>query len=293
MLKVVEIELEQGEDHPQRRYVLIDLQGQLVQPAMQYMKYLDNTGKSINTLRSYCYHLKLYFEFLESRNANVQDVSLTFLGQFIAWLRSPTPKKVTKLHQQEAARAPNTINLIVNCVLGMYDFLLRDNYFDKDVTQMVSRQISGRHRTFKPFLHHISKHKSMRQSVLKQKVSKKKIKVLTDRQLQTLFQAIPHVRDRLLFYILLEGGLRISEALALKFGDFDLSNRSIQIKKSKTAAGIRTVYVSPEAMNCFQDWLIQMPEDVDSDFVFITLRGKNYGNPLSYKAVVQWVKRLT
>jgi integrase/recombinase XerD len=46
------------------KYMLIDNDNKPVVLVIKYLKYLDNIGKSENTLKSYCYHLKLYFEFL-------------------------------------------------------------------------------------------------------------------------------------------------------------------------------------------------------------------------------------
>lgn len=43
-----------------KRYLLIDKGGFPVIPVAKYIKYLDNIGKAENTLKSYCYHLKLY-----------------------------------------------------------------------------------------------------------------------------------------------------------------------------------------------------------------------------------------
>ncbi|MGG1442467.1 transposase [Brevibacillus laterosporus] len=48
--------------HEKKRYLLIDKGGY---PVILVAKYLDNIGKAENTLKSYCYHLKLYFQFLK------------------------------------------------------------------------------------------------------------------------------------------------------------------------------------------------------------------------------------
>ncbi|WP_429794812.1 site-specific integrase [Brevibacillus laterosporus] len=54
---------------------------------MKYLKYLDNLGKAENTLKSYCYHLMLYFKFLNEERKVYEDVSLDLLSDFIGWLR--------------------------------------------------------------------------------------------------------------------------------------------------------------------------------------------------------------
>uniref|UniRef100_UPI004053F141 site-specific integrase n=1 Tax=Paenibacillus sp. FSL H8-0537 TaxID=2921399 RepID=UPI004053F141 len=52
-----------------KRYLLLDAVGVPVVPVMKYLKYLDQTGKSNNTLKTYCYALKQYFTYLEERNS--------------------------------------------------------------------------------------------------------------------------------------------------------------------------------------------------------------------------------
>ncbi|WP_338134163.1 site-specific integrase [Brevibacillus laterosporus] len=58
-------------------------------PVAKYIKYLDNIGKAENTLKSYCYHLKLYFQFLEECGLRYHEVNLDILAHFIGWLRIP------------------------------------------------------------------------------------------------------------------------------------------------------------------------------------------------------------
>jgi len=71
MLKVQEVLI-----HEKKRYLLIDNGGYPVTSVAKYIKYLDNIGKAENTLKSYCYHLKLYFQFLEECGLEYQEVNL-------------------------------------------------------------------------------------------------------------------------------------------------------------------------------------------------------------------------
>ncbi|WP_413783533.1 site-specific integrase [Peribacillus muralis] len=68
------------------------------------MKYLDNLAKAPNTLRSYCYHLKLYFEYLDSSGLSYDSITMDDLARFIGWLRSThKSKKVTPIKQNESS----------------------------------------------------------------------------------------------------------------------------------------------------------------------------------------------
>ena len=44
------------ENKPYPLYLLLDEEYQVIEPVMRFIKYLDNTGKSPNTIKAYCYH---------------------------------------------------------------------------------------------------------------------------------------------------------------------------------------------------------------------------------------------
>lgn len=62
-MHVVEVETQ---DH-QRRYVVIDDEGVLVEPIVRYLKYLDRIGAARNTIRSYATVLKQYWDYVSQQ----------------------------------------------------------------------------------------------------------------------------------------------------------------------------------------------------------------------------------
>ena len=71
------------------RYMLVDDKCDPVETVFRYIKYKDNTGSARNTLRPYCYHLKLFFEFLEQENMDYRGVGLDEMAAFMRWLQNP------------------------------------------------------------------------------------------------------------------------------------------------------------------------------------------------------------
>jgi site-specific recombinase XerD len=277
------------------KYIIIDSKMQPVQPVLRYLRYLDNIGKAQNTLKTYCYHLCSYFEFLEQTNKDFLDVDLESLGKFVGWLRNPYKSdKVINIRETRPIRSESTINSILNCTICFYEYLFQFEEFNKHISETVIKQISGKFRLFKPFLHHISRGNSINKNILKIKEPKKKIRTLTNEQVQLIHDACINIRDELLIRVLYEGGLRINEALTLWIEDFDICNNSIKVRESKTTAGQgRLVYISNEAMNLFQDYLIEYhTEKFDTNFVFVNIAGKNKGQPLKDWAVRSLVKRI-
>lgn len=292
-MKVLQISVSTVEgDKP--RYILVDQGGQPVLPVIKYLKYMDNIGSSINTLRSYCFHLKLYFEYLVEKELVYDAISIDDLANFIGWLRKKhKSEKITTIRPTKAIRSEGTINTILTCVMSFYDYWDRINLSNNGLKESTTRKISSKHKSFKPFLHHISKNKLIDKNILKLKQPKRQIKTLTQQQVQSLHDSCTNIRDLLLIRILYEGGLRIGEAINLEIEDFDIVKNTIKVKKSKTAAGERIVFVSQDTMNLFQDYLIENHAyEVDSNYVFVKLRGPNKGEPLTRNTVESLVKRI-
>ncbi|MEC1649457.1 site-specific integrase [Bacillus vallismortis] len=85
MISVINILNSKGEN----RWIVVSSNLNPVIPVMKYVKYLDLLGRSANTLKTYAYHLKLYWSFLEIKNLNYDSIDLNILAEFISWLRHP------------------------------------------------------------------------------------------------------------------------------------------------------------------------------------------------------------
>lgn len=287
-MKVIEIKSEEG-----KRYMLLNRVGEPVIPVVKYLKYLSNIGRSGNTIKSYAYHLKLYFEFLEVENVEYQQINLHTLSSFIGWLRRAyQASNVIPLEEKRRTRSEKTINIILNCVFGFYKFYERNDEYLRISNMMTT--IPANYSTFKPFLHHISKKGEIDTNILKQKETKQPIKTLQHSEIIILNQACSNIRDRLILRLLYEGGLRIGEAVNLWIEDININECSIRVRKSKTRAGQgRKVYVSKETINLFQDYIIDFHVgDIDTNYLFYNLSGPNKGKPFSTQGMRSVVKRI-
>src|SRR3989441_11417601 len=140
-MRVVEIEIQDG----QSRYVVIDEDGVLVEPIVRYLKYLDCIGSARQTLRSYAYSLKHYWEYLAQQHLNWQQVTLDDLSRFVLWLKLPSGSlKVLPAHPVPQARSNRTINHALSVLTGFYDYHWRMetisfNMKDKTTTYLPAR----------------------------------------------------------------------------------------------------------------------------------------------------------
>lgn len=121
-MQVVKVKLEKNKE---RYYVATD-DGIPIEVIFKFIKFKDNTGYSRNTLKQYCWHLKLYFEYLEQRKLDFQNVTIDDLAHFVKWLQNPLQSvKIIPIKSKHSLRSESTINTIVNTLLTFYDYVLR------------------------------------------------------------------------------------------------------------------------------------------------------------------------
>lgn len=301
-MRVQEVKL----DNNQRRYLLVDDNGLPIIPVAKYLKYIDNSEKSFNTQKTYAYSLKLYFEYLQEIDVDYRNVNINILSDFVGWLRNPYENnKVINLKPIKAKRSEKTVNLTITVVTNFYDYLYRTEEINNDMLDKLMKQVfTGSHKHYKDFLYHVNKDKPSSKNILKIKEPKRKIKPLTKEEIQKVYNATNNIRDEFLIRLLYETGLRIGEALSLFIEDivFD-HNKGHRIKLvdrgelsngAKLKTGEREIHISQELIDLFDDYAYEILDEleIDTNFVFVKLRGKNKGQPLEYQNVSDLFKRL-
>ncbi|MES5925726.1 tyrosine-type recombinase/integrase [Bacillus cereus group sp. MG9] len=300
-MRVQEIILEEG-----KRYILIDEKGIPVIPVVKYLKYLDFTGKSSNTQKTYCYALKQYFSYLQETEKDYREIRLEDLADFVGWLQNPYgSKRITSLVPVKTKKTERTVNLTVTAVTNFYDYLYRNEELSQDMGEKLMRQVfTGGRTRYKSFLHHVNKDKSSIRNVLKVKEPRKRIQILTKEQVQQTLVATTNIRDTFLIQLLFETGLRIGEALSLFLEDFQfdygkghrirLTDRGELENGAKLKTGEREIFVSQALMDLYDDYLYEVIDElnIDTNFVFVKLRGENKGKPMTYSDVEAMFKRL-
>ncbi len=301
-MKVQEVKLNDN----QRRYLLVDDTGLPIIPVAKYLKYIDNNEKSFNTQKTYCYSLKLYFEYLQEIGVDYRNVNINILSDFVGWLRNPyESNKVVNIKPTKAKGTEKTVNLTITVVTNFYDYLYRTEEIDNNMFDKLMKQVfTGGNRQYKDFMYHVNKDKPSSKNILKIKEPRRKIKVLTKEEIQKVYNATTNIRDKFLLKLLLETGLRIGEALSLFIEDiiFD-HNKGHKIKLvdrgelsngAMLKTGGREILISQELIDLFDDYAYDILDEleIDTNFVFVKLRGKNKGQPLEYQDVSDLFKRL-
>lgn len=268
-----------------------------IRPIEQFISYLESIERSPNTIRSYAYHLKLYWEYIGDTNKDWTKVGIVDLANFVAYLRNPQPG-VAFVQQQQAKRTEATVNAIVTSVCMFYDYQERLGVV-KEIPLYTSQMQPG--RRYKSFLHHVNKGKSVRTKLIKLKEPKRIPKILNQQQIKKLIDGCERIRDKFLIALLYESGMRIGQALGLRHEDIQSWDNLICIvPRDDNANGARAktkdtynIHVSKELMGLYTDYLLKEFDECDSDYVFVNLWDGVIGQPMKYGAVADLFYRLS
>lgn len=283
------------------RYMLVDANGYPVLPVLKYIQFRDRNGSARNTLRSTCFHLKLFFEFLEKHHLDYSVINIDDLAAFKHFLQYGS-KTVTPIGQNTTLRKARTVNVIINTVLNFYLYLMRKDMYKGSMPLTVYNSRPAFRRQFKGFLHHVNKGRSIKSNIFRTPEPKEVPRVLSRDQVSILLDACRNGRDYFLVQLLWESAMRIGELLSLWLEDFEIDGRRVHIvdrgelenlAEIKTVHSPRSIDVSSDLINVFLDYVSEYhDDDVDTNHVFIKLAGKSKGRPLEYGDVAALFQEL-
>ena len=273
------------------------------EPAERFLGYLASIEKSPNTVKGYAHDLKDWFTYLAGHDLDWQVVTVEDVAGFVAWLRLPPEAREGKVAVLPCVGnhcSSASVNRKLAALTSFCEF--HAHHGVRLAGLLTTMQPAGRRgsaTSYKPFLHHISKSGPQPQRTIKLKTSRLRPKVLTAVEVQTILDACDHLRDRLLFALLLDCGVRIGEALGLRHEDMGIADRTVTVmprpndNRARAKAGIsRMIPASPELMRLYADYLTREYGSLDSDYVFVNLWSQPYGRPSTYAAVYDLVLRL-
>lgn len=301
-MKVQEIQTNHG-----TRYLLLDNQFAIIDEVFRYLKYLDVSGKSPNTIKSYTYHLKIYYDYCMISNIDPLGVfkspnrrPIDFFGEFILWLQYPDYSKGIIHYEMESPKRSNkTVNLIMTTVLSFYQYLSLNNELEEiDVYRFQRQQL-----LYKPMLFELMHHNIYgKKSLLKKTEPPREIESISRSQYIELLEACTSRRDRVLMALLFEGGLRISEALGIHISDLnELESGIVKIiprENNENGARVKNyagglIKLPDYVIDLILDYLCDDISDFSSDFLLLTLCGSNRGQPLKMGTVERLFERLS
>lgn len=281
-----------------------------VAPAEQYLAFL-RLGSSPNTVRAYARALALWFSGLEANGHSWQEFPGSVFGDFLQAVKAGDAPGTSRIGPAPSARAPATVHLRSAAVLAFYQWQAAANgVLGPYQTLFTSR---GRRRTSRYIgaLTGIADRGEDRATPIYRVRSgpRGRTPVLLPAQVRVILDgcstqsadgswsgSAAGLRNRLLFAVLAETGMRFGEALLLRHKDFNIgsgSSPSIDvIPRQDHPHGVRgksrdsrrvVVGVDLEALYSHYVWQLvhlgidaDVP-DVDGHFMFVNLaRGQRF-----------------
>ena len=304
----------------ERTWTVLDGEHRVVEPAEQYLEYLRMLGRSPNTVKSYARALGLWWEFLTVYGLAWDGVTVEDFGRFLGWLRTGDSPTVVSIERRPARFGEGTVALRVQAVCSFYRY---HHYNGVEAASRLYERVLSRGRAYKPMLEHLARRRGYERSVLR--VSRPRPATpptLTPEQVGLILDACAtwndrarewrgSVRDRLLWALLAESGLRLGEALALQHRDWHTGlgdtpfvevvpredhPHGLRVKNG----GFRRIYISDELDRLYGEYLWQLCDagadeavgDLDEWWVFVNLAREPRFHPMRAETVAWQVRRL-
>lgn len=289
-----------------------------VGPAEEYLEYLRAQRSSPNTVKSYARALALWWEYLAQFGLCWDRVMLEAFGGFLTWLRTGDGPEVVSIESRQARFAESTIEVRLRAVLACYTYHRLNGV---QVGRDLYRIVQGRGGGYKPLLEHIARRKGRRQAVIRVRRPRGAAPpTLTPGQIERICDAcawwddqarewLGSVRNRLLWCLLAETGLRLGEALGLQHRDWHTGRGDtpyIEIvprdheHEVRAKSGYRRLFVSDEVDRLYGEYVWQLceagadlaVEDFDGWYVFVNLEREPRFAPWKPDSVYDLVDRL-
>jgi integrase len=266
-----------------------------VAPIEAFLRWLTDIERSPNTVRAYAGDLRQFWEFVMVRGYDWADLGPEELGDFAAWLRRPA-ENVVLIRDAEPAREASTVNRKLAAVTAFYDFHYRQSGLPVAERLRAPSHRGGR-GSFRPMLEGFAPSRPRgRTGRLSQR--RRLPRVLALPEVEAILRAQVHVRDRLLFALLFQTGMRIGQALGLRHEDVvTWENRVEIVCREDNANGARgkggegSVPVAAALMRLYAEYMHVEYQVLDSDYVFVNLWGGQIGRAMSYASVNDVVLR--
>jgi integrase/recombinase XerD len=212
-------------------------------------------------------------------------------------MASAPAANVVVLAEEAGRRRPGSINRYLAGVFGFYDHHSRTG-ISVACGLVAWRRVSR--GSYKPFLHHVTKGRPIPVRPVKLNVVRRSPPTLTGEQIVAILVACEHLRDRFLFSLLSETGMRIGQALGLRHSDFVSRAREVHIvpRADNTngarakARAVSVVPVSTPLVRLYSEYMHVEYGEIDSDYVFVNLFGGRVGRAMTYPTVHELIGRI-
>lgn len=294
--------------HPQVTWLLVDEETFALHPeGRAFSLFLRGAGRSPETMRAYIPRVARFLNWCAATGVDWRTVGLPDLARFKLTLET------SPIGGEGRRRTGKSVNAVLTAVCEYLRFCAAHGFIDATVAARLSDR---------RFVTHLPAgadpgefgHRFVRARVLRAAEVTQAPDTLSRPQIGRLLSLCARVRDELLITVMVEGGLRVGEALGLRREDLHLLPDSSHLQCAVAGAHLharprqdnpngargksgrpRAVPVTPEFVELYRRHLLER-ESVQQahvcDFVFVNMTGPHAGRPMSYSNAQQLIARL-
>jgi integrase len=290
----------------------------VVGPAEEFLEFLRVQGTSPNTVKSYARAMALWWTYLAAFGLEWDGLAVSDVGGFLAWLRSGDGPDVISIEPRQSRFAESTVSTRLQAVLSCYRFHEMNGV---TLGGDLVRVVHGGRAVYKPMLEHVARRKGRQRQVIRVRRRKDAPPVLSPGQIDAVMDACARfdpssrewrgsIRNRLLWALLSETGLRLGEALGLQHRDWHAGcggTPFIEVVPREHPHGVRAkggryrrVFISDDLDRLYGDYVWDLCDagadmtaaDMDAAPVFVNLAGPARFGPWRPESVYDLVGRL-
>jgi len=219
-----------------------------------------------NTVLAAASDLRLFFDSVGKEPVEVTTADVL---EFVARQREPrVDANVVRLSDGESGLSARTIKRRLSSVSGFYSYLMMVGEHDRNPVPnglSVRRRVRRGRGAFTPLV----------------RVPRTLPKILDPAEVDALFAALRHRRDRAMVEAMLFGGLRRCEVLGLRLADLRPGEGRVFVANGK-GGHQRFVPISKRFFRTAAFYMShERPAETRTDMVFVCLKGPRRGQPLS------------
>jgi len=223
-----------------RMFYLVNDTLDFIPEVKAFLDWKAATKRAPATIKAYCSRLEWFYLFLFQRNLEALKVTSADLTEFVIWLCSPRQDRRNSLVTEAIPLQETSINHILQAVGALYHFLLRRGLIDSSPVVYVEVPKS-KWLTERDLLAHTRRGSSVVQRMdLKLKEPSRLLPTVSEQDFQTFISSI-HIaqqpnqdpsgfRDRLICFMLKEGGFRIGELLGMHMEDLEFGKQGVYVR---------------------------------------------------------------
>jgi len=295
-------------------FTLLDDEGSAIPVVSNFLGYLRARGCSPNTLCAYAHDLQHFYRFLKGESIQIQEFTPRQTLDFLQYLRAVPSRGKARTPpaagidcgaapQSIPQLAATTVNRILAAVSTFYEYIILTNVSDgenplRKIPDIAIARVVPR---YTPFLSLTTKQRPVRR-VVRVRTAQRLPRPLTDDQVTKLFGALTRRRDRAIFLLMLQGGLRPGEVLNLHLEDIQYGRRRVTVRyRTDHPKGVRTKSSvervvdlhEPETLAIVSAYMLhERPSDTSETHLFLVGGGgKKRHEPLGYAALVKLFRR--